>query len=388
MTSEVRILALFGGMARLGSERGNLDALSALREGGATVKLMVSDAIWAEEIRQDIAGRGFEIRKCPYLLLPRPERKVNPLLQYPGAILRASAILWSEIRRYRPTHIYTSSQLFVLNFLPILMLTRIPLIYRSGDQPALHSPLFRGLWRFIRGRAHRFVAVSGFIADFVVATGVARDRITVIYTRPTSRRVEARDATRRADVFRFVFVGQISETKGVRVLIEAFRGLVEAHPDARLVVAGRISDWEGDAWARELRDDVNADPVLGERVSFIGFVEDVPTLLASCDVAVTPTITVEALANVVMEAKQAGLPSIIFRCGGLPEVIEHGADGYISEARTVEGLREALRFYLENRDQAARQGEAARKSLGKFGVDRFVEQWTDIVTHAGDRVGA
>jgi glycosyltransferase involved in cell wall biosynthesis len=244
--------------------------------------------------------------------------------------------------------------------------------------------LFRGLWRFIRGRTHRFVAVSGFIADFVAATGVARDRITVIYTRPTSRRVETGKETRQAGGFRFVFVGQISETKGVRVLIEAFRGLVAAHPDARLVIAGRISDWEGDAWARDLRDGVNADPVLAGRVDFAGFVEDVPTLLASCDVAVTPTITVEALANVVMEAKQAGLPSIIFRCGGLPEVIEHGADGYISEARTVDGLREALQFYLENRERAVLHGVAARKSLRKFGVDQFVEQWTRVVTRIDD----
>lgn len=379
MADDVRILALFGGATKLGMERANLEALAAFREGGATVRILVSDAPWAEDLRQDIVSRGLEIVQCPYLLLPRPERRFNPLFEYPRIITRASAIMLREVARFRPTHFYSCAQLFVLNFAPVLMLTSTPLIYRCGDRPILHSRLFRWLWRFIVARSRTFVAVSHYIADRLVDAGVPRDRITVIYSRPPLRSAPTEARAGRSKDFTFVFVGQINETKGPHVLVDAFRGVIDAHPDARLVIAGRISDWEGDEWARALRREVQADPDLADRVSFPGFVEDVPALLASGRVAVTPTVTEEPLANVVMEAKLAGIPSIIFPSGGLPETIEHGVDGYICADRTAPALGEALTWYLEHRDAAEVQGHAARLSLQKFGVDCFVDRWRAVL---------
>lgn len=388
MADDVRILALFGGVTKLGLERANLEALAALREGGATVRILMSDAPWAEDLRQDVVSRGFEIVQCPYLLLPRPERRFNPLFEYPRIISRASAIMLREVARFRPTHFYSCAQLFVLNFAPVLMLTSTPLIYRCGDRPILHSRLYRWLWRFIVARSRTFVSVSHYIADRLIEAGVPPERITVIYSRPPLRSALTEAPAGRSEAFTFVFVGQINQTKGPDVLIEAFRGVIDAHPDARLVIAGRISDWEGDEWARALRQGVQADSDLADRVSFPGFVEDVPALLASGRVAVTPTVTEEPLANVVMEAKLAGVPSIIFPSGGLPETIEHGVDGYICGERTAPALREALTWYLEHRDAAEVQGHAARMSLRKFGVDRFVDQWRAVLDRGAPGAGA
>jgi glycosyltransferase involved in cell wall biosynthesis len=379
MADDVRILALFGGATKLGMERANLEALSALREGGATVRILMSDAPWAEDLRQDVVSRGFEIVQCPYLLLPRPERRFNPLFEYPKVIARASAIMLREVVRFRPTHFYTCAQMFVLNFAPVLMLTSTPLIYRCGDRPIRHSRLFRGLWRFIVARSSTFVAVSHYIADRLAEAGVPPDRVTVIYSRPPLRSPRAETTTRASAAFTFVFVGQINETKGPHLLVDAFRDVRAAHPDARLVIAGRISDWEGDEWARALRREVEADPHLADCVTFPGFVEDVPALLASGQVAVTPTVTEEPLANVVMEAKLAGIPSIIFPSGGLPETIEHGVDGFICADRTTPALRDALTWYLEHREAAAVQGQAARQSLQRFGIDNFVGHWRAVI---------
>ena len=81
------------------------------------------------------------------------------------------------------------------------------------------------------------------------------------------------------DVRDIVFVGQITESKGPHLLIEAFRSIAEAHAQARLLIVGRISDWSGDKWARDLRDSVAHDPALRSRVIFLGFVENVSDLL-------------------------------------------------------------------------------------------------------------
>jgi glycosyltransferase involved in cell wall biosynthesis len=379
MVQDVRILAFFGGVARLGSERANLEALSALVQAGCVVRLIVSDAPGAKSIRDDVVTRGFEVVPCPYLLVPRSDRRLQLLAAYPAIIARASWILFQQMRRFRPTYIYASSQMFILNFLPVLLLTNTPLIYRCGDKPIMHNALFRMIWRFIVRRARRVVAVSHYIANVLRETGILAGRITVIYSRPASRSVETPMLARSSGEFTFVFVGQINESKGCHFLIEAFRGVLESHPEARLLVAGRISDWEGDNWARALRDGARADPTLAATVNFCGFVEDIQGLLAAGEVVVIPTITEEPLANVVMEAKLAQRPSIIFPSGGLPEVIEHGVDGFLCTDKSVASLRDAMVWYLERRGEARSQGQAARRSLDRLGTNAFVDRWAEVI---------
>ena len=141
---------------------------------------------------------------------------------------------------------------------------------------------------------------------------------------------------------------------------------------------GRISEWRGDEWARDLRDSVARDPVLSSRVVFVGFVENVPALLQGRAVLVVPTLTEEPLGLVVMEAKAAGLPSVVFPSGGLPEMIEHGVDGFICRDKSAEALAEALSLYLTDPSLTLRQGTAAKASLRRLGIDEFANRWLTV----------
>ncbi len=122
-----------------------------------------------------------------------------------------------------------------------------------------------------------------------------------------------------------------------------------------------------------------ADEALADRVRFLGFVEDVPALMATCLVSVAPTISEEPLGNVVMEAKQSGIPTIVFPSGGLPEMIEHGVDGYVCPEPTVDALEGALRSYLGDPERSAREGRAARASLERrFAVSDYAARWAAV----------
>lgn len=383
---KIRVLALFGGVDMLGSERGNLEALTAIREKGGQVLLVVSDASWAEKVRQELAARDFDIYPAPYLTLPRPDNPINPLLVYPPGILRASNHLRKAIAGFKPTHIHVSNQLHALNFFPVLLFSGIPVIYRCGDKPVQHNVLFRMLWRFIAKRAAHFVVVSKFISQKLQETGIPEQKITVIYSRPPKRIAPAFQSVENAKTgsVSILFIGQINPTKGPQILVAAFEMIAKDYPEATLIIAGRISEWEGDGWARELRDKTLANVALSGRVNFTGFVEDVPGLMSRCDLVVIPTITDEPLANVVFESKQAGLAAIIFPSGGLPETIEHGADGYICRDNGVEALAEALRYYLESPDRITTHGKAALASLSRFHVSEFSDNWANIYMQSFD----
>jgi glycosyltransferase involved in cell wall biosynthesis len=144
------------------------------------------------------------------------------------------------------------------------------------------------------------------------------------------------------------------------------------------LIAGRISEWSGDEWARDLRDSVVHDPALGSRVIFLGFVENVPDLLRGREVLVAPSLVEEGLPLVVMEAKAASIPSIVFPSGGLPEMIQHGGDGFVCRDKSIGALVEALKSYLDDPSVAVRHGAAARMSLDRLGVPQFASRWRAV----------
>jgi len=380
--SEMRILALLGSVHPYGSERANLEVLDALREKGATVRVIVNQAGFAAEMRNFVTARGFDTVAAPHIETPKPYNKIRPLIDLPIGIVRGSIAFLMIHRDFKPTHVHACSQAWVLNFALALAWVRTPMVYRCGDAPILHNATWRAVWRFVVWRASRFVAVSQFIAGRMTAAGAAADKITVIYSRPP-RRLAVPAGPKKEKTFNIGFVGQVIEGKGVAVLVAAFEEIAVVYPQARLLIAGRIrDDWHGEPWGVALRDATMANPLLAGRVEFLGQVEDVPGFLSRCQILVAPTLTEEPMGNVVMEAKEAGLASIIFRSGGFPEVIEHAVTGYVCAEKSAETLAVALRAYLDDPARAAAEGRAAKASLSKLGVDAFAERWEQVYAEA------
>jgi glycosyltransferase involved in cell wall biosynthesis len=373
-----RILALFGTRVVFGAERENIEVLAALREKGCDVLCLVRHEAWNDHIPAALAARGLAWRKVPFIDGWLRGWRLRAMLRNPVLFIVGNWRLVRIIKEFRPTHFHTFNAFYLLSFLPVLFVARTPLVYRSVDLPTQHRWIWRLLWRFVVARASKFVALSRFIARELETSGVPAERIEVIYGRPPNRLesesplAPSMSAGAKRDI---VFVGQILENKGPHLLIQAFRTLAESYSEARLLIVGRISDWRGDDWARDLRDKVANDPVLSSRVMFTGFVENVPALLRGREVLVAPTLTEEPLGLVVMEAKAAAIPSIVFPSGGLPEMIEHGVDGFVCCNKSVEALANALKLYLKDSSLAARQGAAALRSLERFGVREFADRW-------------
>jgi glycosyltransferase involved in cell wall biosynthesis len=381
MTDRPRILALFGSAVVFGQERGNIEALAALREQGCKVLCLVRDEAWCTLIPATLEARGLAWSKVPYIEHWMPGRLRWVLFRNPIAFLWANWRFMKIVQEFKPTHIHAFNQLYVLNFLIALMLVRTPMIYRAGDEPTIHNWVWRAVWRFVVRRVDRFVANSQFVARSLCSHHVARDRVTVIYNAPPGR-VGGGDRPLSlnlpSNARAIVFIGQISEHKGVHVLVDAFRSLARDYPDARLLVAGRISDWSGDAWGQRLKDRVASDPIIRERVAFLGYVEDVPILLARSEIHVTPSLFNDPSPNVVMEAKLASKPSVVFPRGGLPELIDHGVDGLICHEATVPALAAALRSYLDDATLVQRHGKAAFASLKRLGIPDFKRRWLEV----------
>jgi glycosyltransferase involved in cell wall biosynthesis len=383
MSGQPRILALFGARVIFGAERENIESLAALRKQGCEILCLVRHEAWNHAIPKALTARGLACAPIPYIDGWLPGWRLWITLRNPVAFVVGNLRFLKIVRDFRPTHIHAFNSLHILSFLAGLMVVRAPMVYRAGELPVSHRRIWRLLWRFVIWRTQRFVAVSRFIARELVLAGADASRVEVIYgALPRRFSEEDVNAMPAADpkVRDIIFVGQVSKAKGPHLLIQAFRTLAEVYQQGRLLIVGRISQWKGDDWALDLCDGVARDPVLNSRVVFLGFVENVPAVLQGRTVHVAPSLVEEGLGLVVMEAKAAGLPSIVFPSGGLPEMIEHGVDGFVCRDKSVEGLAEALNLYLTDPSLTLRQSAAAKRSLLRLGSEKFADNWLAVYT--------
>lgn len=380
--SPPRILALFGAAIFFGQERANMEALAALQNEGCDVLCLVRDDRGNTLIPAELDRYKLRWQRVKYIENWRPGRRLQFFYRNPFLFIGANLQLLRIARRYKPTHIYAFNPYFVLNFLMALSVIKTPLIYYSGDTPPLHNIFWRKAWDFVRHRTGKFIAVSHYIEQQLLKTGIPGNRILVIYcgppARPPLRDEDLSDVVRQPGYIHFEYHGQIIAGKGVHILVEAFRQLLLSGVKAKLAIAGLFPGFHP-SFAEDLKSQVDGDDDLRDNVRFLGFVNDVDGLLQRSDVHIAPSICGEALGLVVMEAKQAGRPSIVFPSGGLPEMVSHDRDGYVCPKPTAESLLRAMRHYVEKPELVDIQGEAARESLSRFDLDRFAARWRSEV---------
>jgi glycosyltransferase involved in cell wall biosynthesis len=112
-------------------------------------------------------------------------------------------------------------------------------------------------------------------------------------------------------------LGRLHPNKGFSLLIEA---LAETH-EVRLAIAG---DGPLRTPLEQLADGLG----IANRVTFLGWREDVPELLANADFLVCPSLH-EPLGNVVIEAWSAGLPVVATASDGPAGLIENEVSGLL-----------------------------------------------------------
>jgi glycosyltransferase involved in cell wall biosynthesis len=217
------------------------------------------------------------------------------------------------------------------------------------------------------GQAARIIAVSAAVAESVslVVPGIS-NRLQVIrngidlsrFPSPLdpSRRASTRAALRLPeDAFVVICVARLAPEKNLGILLEAMARLVSSSfklPKLHLLLVG-----DG-PWRPTLEHQVRMLR-LPERVTFAGTRTDIPELLEASDLFCLPSRT-EGLGIAVIEAMAAGLPAVVSRVGGLPEVVEDGVTGLLVAPEDCLALAEALATILVNKDQAKQMGASGR----------------------------
>jgi glycosyltransferase involved in cell wall biosynthesis len=153
-------------------------------------------------------------------------------------------------------------------------------------------------------------------------------------------------------------IGDVFPRKGQIHLVEAMPSILDAVPNAHLLVVGPPKD---PRYAAAVRDRAAALGV-EHAITWAGERNDVAELIAAMDLKVLASLE-ESLPLSILEAMAAGLPVVATTAGGIPECVRHGQTGLLVPPADSRSLASAIVRLLGNADLRRQYGEAARQRI-------------------------
>jgi glycosyltransferase involved in cell wall biosynthesis len=185
---------------------------------------------------------------------------------------------------------------------------------------------------------------------------VIPNAIDVDIYRPTDK-LAARKMLRLPPDRKIILFGALRATserrKGYHLLQPALRTLSSAITgrDAVAVILGASRPAE--------------PPDFGMESIFLGTLSDDLSLAlaySAADVFVAPS-TQENLSNTVMESLACGTPVVAFNIGGMPDMIDHRANGYLAKAFDTGDLANGLEWVMQDGERNGALSERARRKV-------------------------
>lgn len=154
------------------------------------------------------------------------------------------------------------------------------------------------------------------------------------------------------------FCGELRHKKGLPFLLSAMQE-VRANRPACLLVIGEVRERDKRAIHDALADDADTR----KRMIITGHLEspsNVARHLRLCDVVLCPSVW-DGLPNALLEAMACGCVVLASDAGGIPEIIQHGENGFLVPRAHLHRLGDAMLECLDlPAGQRERIGEAAR----------------------------
>jgi glycosyltransferase involved in cell wall biosynthesis len=292
------------------------------------------------------------------------------------ALLSSLARLWSLLlrRKVRLAHIHAASgvsfwrkSLFAWS---VLLFGRPLLLHMHGGEfesfyqncPWLAKRLISALMRRARGVG---VLSQSWVERLRPICPEAR---WLVLPNPVAVR-PLPSASREQDPFlRVLFLGRLEPAKGVFELIRAFAQARSQVPRLRLMLAGEGNRAEVLRLARELG-------VL-DAIELLGWITGTnkDEWLDRCHIFALPS-HVEGLPVSMLEAMAAGQAVVVTRVGSIPEVIQHGQNGWLVPPAEVQPLAQALITLATQPELRLQLAQRARQDVEQvFAAEQVCEQ--------------
>ncbi len=170
----------------------------------------------------------------------------------------------------------------------------------------------------------------------------------------------------------FGLIGRISPWKGQDVFLDAAKIVHDKYPNVRFQIVGDALFGENEFKAAVLKQchDLGLDGV----VSWLGFRNDVPEIMAKLDCVVHASTLGEPFGMVIIEAMAAGRPVIATDGGGVPEIVTNAQDGSLVPMKDASAMAGAMIEMLQSPERTRELANNARKTVAEnFSIEKTLD---------------
>jgi len=215
--------------------------------------------------------------------------------------------------------------------------------------------------RLFQTHIHGIIVNAHAVKNSLLKSGVIEQKkIHVIYNGLDTSKLDQTDIPERSasHPFTVVSMGELVPRKGHDLIIKAFAGFLDKHPEsnARLVLLGKGKQ------EKELKH-LSSKLGIQTKVEFTGFLNNPYPVLVSADIMVSASQN-EGISNAVLEAMYLGIPVISTPAGGIEETIDHGKNGFLFTQGDSKELADLMDFTFQTRGNHLRSiGKKAQKTV-------------------------
>jgi len=228
--------------------------------------------------------------------------------------------------------------------------------------------------------ANGWVVASSYTAKTLADQGIPRSEIHVVPYGVETRDYPCRDfAPRAEDPFRIIWIGSMTQRKGLSYFLEAMGSLPQDNLEV-LICGHHAVD----------RPLINKFGIRSVRAYKSLPTSKLTHLLRTCDLFVLPSL-VEGFAHVILEAMSSGVPVLTTRSTCAPDVLEDGVHGFLVPIRDPAAIANRVIWGRQHRMELYQMGQAAAAQARTFTWDRFrkgvVHAYTEMVGMCPPRPG-
>lgn len=234
--------------------------------------------------------------------------------------------------------------------------------------------------RWILRRYAAVIAVSEEVKKRLIVSGISPHKISLIRNGIDLRPFEAahpslREHAHTPSDLLVGWIGRLSPEKGPDLFVRAASRVHAQLPLVRFLLVG-----EGPG--REEIERLIAELGLVEVVDLAGRRSDMPAVYASFDLMVSSSRR-EGLPMAVLEGMATGLPWVATSVGDVPTIIQDGRTGLVVPSEDVNGMAEATTRLLQNREERAQMGAAARALVEReYSSERMTAEYLGVYLRA------
>jgi len=182
----------------------------------------------------------------------------------------------------------------------------------------------------------------------------------------------------------FGVVARLEPPKGHRYLLAALPAVVKKYPQVQLLLIG-------DGALRAELETQTRELGLQRHVTFLGARHDVSELLNAIDFFILPSVS-EGLPNVLLEAMACQKPVLATDVGGIPEIVQHGENGYLVPLGDTPALQNMILRSLAERAQWNELAQRARQTVEtsfslEYQVSRFEAVYAEFFARKKSSAG-